>query len=434
MNTPTSARQPIEQLVAFLFSRRESILNQWRTACEADPALPQVALLSREEFNNLMSVILDALEQQLLGQAPTDDPVLAAASHGLHRWQKSHDLPALIRELHHIAAVLAQELRLFGQLYPQAEVPLLQAHIQISELMHKTVLGSISKYDDLQRLAAASRASSLQQALEQTEELSRQRGEVLRTSSHDLRSGFGIIQGAAQLISLEDISPEERLTYQEMLNRNLGNVGAMLTQLMDLARLEAGQEPVHFEEVDVGKMLTDLVAGAQPFASERGLLLRAEGPVPLVTWTDRIKLYRVAQNLLMNALKYTPSGIVSVSWSAENDWRWGFSVQDSGPGLPTGLPDVLHQQLKPTVEPVSVLAPEEGEPTPVHPNAHHDIPAGPVLGQFRSSQPGQAASGEGVGLLIVKQLCELLGATLEIESVKGRGTLFRVQQMIHPPR
>ena len=430
MLTPNSSEQALPELVAFLFSRRETILNKWRAVCEADPALPTISILSREEFNDLMTVILDILEQKLLQTPLSDDPILTGASHGMHRWQKSHSLAALIRELNHMATILAQELLVFGQLYPQADPRLLlHAHLQISELMRETVLGSITKYDELQRLEAAGRVNGLQQALEQTTQLSRLRGDVLRTSSHDLRSGLGIIQSAAYLINLQDISPEERLQYQQMINRNLNNVSALLSQLMDLARLEARQDLLQEEKFNVAQLLKELVASAQPMASERGLLLQADGPESLWVETDRVKIYRIAQNLVINALKYTPAGIVSVSWSAEDKWRWGFSIQDSGPGLPSGLLEVFHQQLKPIDEHPSVLAPEEGQPSLVHPNATHEVPPGSELEAARSDNEDQTSS-EGIGLLIVKRLCEVLGASLDIESVKGRGTLFRVRMLV----
>jgi K+-sensing histidine kinase KdpD len=159
---------------------------------------------------------------------------------------------------------------------------------------------------------------------------------------------------------------------------------------MDLARLEAGHEPLQLEEFDAAKLLTDLVASVQPTATERGLILRADGAASLVVKTDRLKLHRIAQNLLVNALKYTPSstgnpGMISVSWPTENDWRWGFSVQDSGPGLPTGLLEQFHKQLKPVVEPTSVLSPDEGQPVSARPNQDHQQTADPLSAQSSAS-------------------------------------------------
>jgi two-component sensor histidine kinase len=115
---------------------------------------------------------------------------------------------------------------------------------------------------------------------------------------------------------------------------------------------------------------------------------------------------------------------VSVSWSGENDWRWGFSVQDSGPGLPNQLLELFHKQLKPIVEETSVLSPDEGQPVAVRPTEAHQIPSGPELDKLDNRS---REKGEGVGLQIVKRLCELIGATMEIESIQGRGTLFRVR-------
>ena len=220
----------------------------------------------------------------------------------------------------------------------------------------------------------------------------------------------------------------------DMLNRNLTNVQSLLTGLMDLARLEAGHEPLQLEEFDAAKLLTDLVTGVQPMAAERSLILRADGIGPLLVKTDRLKLYRIAQNLVVNALTYTPSsvehpGMVSVSWSTENDWRWGFSVQDSGPGLPAGLLELFHKQLKPIVEVTSVLSPDESQPVSARPNQGHQLPSDPLADQ--STAPGRN-KGEGVGLQIVKRLCELLNANLEIESIAGRGTLFRIRMPIQP--
>lgn len=426
------SREGFTDLINFLFSRRETLLNSWRTACESDPTLAKMSVLSREEFNNLMPVILDILEQQLLGEKPETEPAVAAESHGLHRWQKSLDLPELIKELNHLSVILFGELKLFRQLYPQSNPDIvLQAQQQILLLINETIRGSISKHNELQRLEAANRAASLQEAVGEMEELTRQRGELLRTSSHDLRSGLGIISSAAQVLNMDDLNEEERKRFAEMLNRNIGHVQSLLTGLIDLARLEAGQEPVQVEEFDAAHLLTELVNSAQAMAGERGLILRADGLASSSIRNDRVKIYRIAQNLLVNALKYTPStsarpGLISVSWSTENDWRWGFSVQDSGPGLSAGLVEVLHQQLKPTVEESSVLSPEEGQPVASRPNEKHRIPPGPALAQ--ASQPG-----EGVGLQIVKRLCELVGASLEVESIAGRGTLVRVRMLMHPP-
>ncbi|MBD2757733.1 sensor histidine kinase [Spirosoma validum] len=94
----------------------------------------------------------------------------------------------------------------------------------------------------------------------------------------------------------------------DMLLRNLTTCRSLVTQLMDLARLEAGQEALHIQPLDAGQLLTNLVASYQPLATERGLLLKADGPASLPVACDPLQLQRIIQNLVLNALKHTPTG------------------------------------------------------------------------------------------------------------------------------
>lgn len=383
--------------------------------------------MSREEFNNLLPLLLDLLEQRLLGQPLKTDPIQTATEHGLHRWQKAHTLLETMQELHHLAQILYAQIKAFQELFPQTETGLLlEAHRQVAQLMSETIQGSLQKADELQRLEAVSRAATLQQAVDQMQAISRQRGDLLRTSSHDLRGGFGIISSAAYLLQTEGLDQEERAQFMDMLSRNLGNVKTMLDKLMDLSRLEAGVDPLQLEQVDVAGLLNELVRSAQAMATERGLVLSAAGPDVLVVETDRVKLQRVVQNLLLNALTYTSTGFVSVSWSNEGNTRWVCSVQDSGAGLPDNLTSVLASQLKPVVEPTSTVALEEARPVAVRPSGDQQLPDGSAL----AAKANPITKGEGIGLHIVKRLSELLQATLEIETSSDRGTLVRLRMPV----
>lgn len=416
--------QPLSAIVSYLFAQRETILNNWRTACQADPTLSKGLSLSREEFNNLLPLILDILEARLLEKEPDVDPAITAQAHGLHRWQKSFDLLNTMRELSHLTQILYSELRVFQGLFPQTQADLLlQVHQKIAQIMQETMEGSVFKFDELQRLEAVQRATTLQQALTKMTELSQERVNLLRTSTHDLQGGLGIINGAAYMLKLEGLSDEKREQYLAMLSRNLESVEVMLTELMDLSRIEAGEEKLQIQTVDVAPLLRQLAESGQSLAHERRLVLRANGPDSLPVETDPIKLQRIVQNLLLNALKYTSTGFISVSWSLENESRWLVSVQDSGPGLPSSLAGVFGDQLKPTVEATSVLAIDAAEPVTVLPEGVPTIPGSTKLVEIAK----RTTQGEGIGLQIVKRLCELLKASLEIESIAGRGSLFRVR-------
>ena len=95
----------------------------------------------------------------------------------------------------------------------------------------------------------------------------------------------------------------------------------MLNDVMDLARLEAGQEQRSVEPFDAAVLLRELCEGLQPLAGERGLLLKAVGPTTFPVEGDTVKTRRIVQNLLLNALKYTQEGGVTATWgdSREGD-------------------------------------------------------------------------------------------------------------------
>lgn len=244
--------QPLAELVSYFFTRREAILNNWRITCENDAFLGKISTLSRDEFNNLIPIVLTLLEKRLMKEPEDVDPAIAATSHGLHRWQKSHALLETIRELNHFTQILYNELEAFHALFPKTEARfLLQVHRLIAQFMSETIDGSVKKYDELQRLEAANRASSLQKVIDQMTELSQLRGTMLRTTSHDLRGSFGIINSAAHLLKMDGLSQEERDQFLEMLNRNLTNVQSMLGNLTNLSRLEAGEDMLQIQTIDV---------------------------------------------------------------------------------------------------------------------------------------------------------------------------------------
>lgn len=352
-------------------------------------------------------MMLDALGQRINGQPELTEIGVLAAEHGLHRWKKGYSLAELAIEMQHLGRLLLTELRAFWQLYPLTSATVMAfSYEHMAEFANQINTGSIAQYAELQRQAASDRAEALQKALSKINEMGKQRTDLLRHSSHDLRGSFGALQGAAALLEIVMDSDHERIEVLEILRRNLINCKTLVTQLMDLARLEAGQETVNISPIDAGQLLTDLVVGYQPLASERGLALKADGPANLPVHCDPVLLQRIIQNLVLNALKHTPSGWVLVAWKLQDEY-WIVKVQDTGPGLPGSQMD----------EPVPVL---NGV---LSTSGIEECVSKPV--QRRESAFSQ--KGEGIGLSIVKELCDLLHANLEIESRQGNGTTFTIK-------
>lgn len=195
----------------------------------------------------------------------------------------------------------------------------------------------------------------------------------------------------------------------------------MLDEVMDLARLQAGREVREERPFDAADVLRQLGDGCRPQADQRGLTLRTEGPDTLPVCGDAVKVSRIAQNLLLNAVKYTRAGGVTLGWAdgrKGDSQRWEFWVQDTGPGVPVGSVAPLATALQYATEAAKPAAATTTPPPPVPPTA------------------APPPRGEGIGLSIVKRLCELLDATLEMESRPGEGSTFRVllpKQFSAPP-
>ena len=137
-----------------------------------------------------------------------------------------------------------------------------------------------------------------------------------------------------------------------------------------------------------------------------------------------VKTQRIAQNLLLNALKYTRRGGVTVSWgdSRQNDaHRWMLCVTDTGPGLHAGPGAPIAGALEEATEDARQV--EETARTGLKEAADKTTP--PSTAAVDTS-PVHQQRGEGIGLSIVKRLCELLDASIEMDSTLGEGTALRV--------
>jgi signal transduction histidine kinase len=283
---------------------------------------------------------------------------------------------------------------------------------------------STTQYWQLHQTEVAGYVSDLKHALATLNTLERARAEAWREAAHDLRGSVSVVTGASSVLDRPDLPEPARSRFLGMLQRSVASLHEMLNDLMDLARLEAGFEHRTITSFDAAAMLRDFCATSLPLAESKGLYLRAEGPEHVVVEGDRAKISRILQNLLLNALKYTERGGITVSWQGEDaspGANWAFCVQDTGPGLDAGPGAPVAQQLYEATQVVHRMEDAQADGTP----SEHTLPAHTQPTQSQTKPPHQAR-GEGVGLSIVKRLCELLDASIELETSPGEGSTFRV--------
>lgn len=233
-----------------------------------------------------------------------------------------------------------------------------------------------------------------------------------------------MVSGASIVLDRKNVTDGTRHEFSDLLNWGVASLHEMLNDLMSLARLDAGLEQRKVAPFDAGVLLREFCETSLPLANERGLFLKMEGPTSLPVHGDRAKTQRILQNLLLNALKYTLLGGVKVIWGSveSHDARdWMFCVQDTGPGLEEGQSAPMARQLYEATQ-----TSHAGDEIHAQEKSVADLDHAPTVPAQSNPLPVSQQPGEGVGLSIVKRLCELLDASLELETSPGEGSTFRV--------
>jgi signal transduction histidine kinase len=420
-----------------LSTRRQALLGNWQRSIERDPELTTSSGLSRAQFNDHIPEVLDAFERRLQARDPVEkelafeDQRSSAADHGLHRWQQGYRQREAIREWGHLQYWILNELEEYALAHPELHPTVMPvARRALVRLCGEGVCESAASYERLQRSEAASRVRELNAALQHLQRLERQRAEVWREAAHDLRGSVGVISNASTLLAHEAAGDSRRTHTSQILQRSVAALHDLLTDLIDLARLEAGEEQRQVAAFDAAVLLKEYCESVRPLAVQRNLFLAAEGPSSLPVEGDAGKVQRIAQNLILNALDITERGGVRVQWAERgvaSAGQWLLCVSDTGPGFQPESPsaplgEALWQATQEAHEAEARAAEAEvaGEAQPPR------LAPAAVLPSLTESHSNRRTGGEGIGLSIVKRLCELLDASLELETAPGTGTTFRV--------
>ena len=405
------------------------LLADWRGAVAADPLLTANRSLPRGQLIDHLPGWLDSFAV-VLGTPPGEPAAERAEksdaeAHGVQRWQQGYDLHEVTREWGCLHRCLVAEIEGFAAAHPELPAAVAsEARLKLAERISEALSLSAEKYFRLERMAAAGSVRDLERALADVRDLERKRAELWQQAAHDLRGNLGVVSNVAQGLEFRNLPAERREDFLALLRNNVTALRHLLDDVTELARLQAGQEQRRVAAFDAAGLLQQLVSDVRPFAESRGLYVATTGPDKLEVEGDPIKVRRIAQNLLLNALKYTTSGGVTIEWedgTASDRDRWHFQVQDTGPGFHAGPGAPIVDALQPAgVDHGAASVPAAA--------------ADAAASDGADERPVEQAQGEGIGLAIVKRLCDLLDAAIEIESSAERGTRVRVQLPRRYPR
>jgi signal transduction histidine kinase len=421
-------------LAAHLAQRRAAVLQIWRQAVHDDPAMSTGQSLSRAQINDHIPSLLAAFERDLLrpvDPAPPPPPgtdietetAADAEAHGLHRWHQGYDLSEVTRELGHLNECVSGELEDFAQANPSLPPAVMaEARRRWARACTVAIAESTTQFFLLQQLEAAGHIEELEGALDELREIEGLRAALWQQAAHDLRGNVAVVSNATAGLAHRALPENTRERFLGLLQRNVQALNHLLNDVTSLARLQAGEEKRQVQPLDAAALLRDLTQSLAGVAEQRGLILQCDGPAQLLVEGDAIKTRRIAQNLILNALTYTEEGGVDVRWgdAPQGDGkRWAMTLRDTGPGMHGGRGALLAGALEHATAMNHGQAGQDPAATDGAVNAATARPPGPQRGPQRSA-------GEGLGLSIVKRLCDLLDATVEVQSDCGVGTTFTI--------
>ena len=221
------------------------------------------------------------------------------------------------------------------------------------------------------------------------EKLDRTKTEFLSIVSHEFRTALTGIQGFSELIRDGGLETDEVRAYGGYIFNDADRISRLIGDMLDLDRMESGRMSIRLTDVDINDVLSEAMTRA---ASTSAVIVEFKADLdprlPIVAG-DRDRLIQVVSNLVNNAVKYSPDGgTVTLSTRSEGGFAL-VSVADTGLGIP---PDEI----------------------------------GHVFERFRRVRSGaaQAIPGTGLGLTIVKQIVEMHGGKIWVESAVGHGSAF----------
>ena len=264
--------------------RRTAILQVWRSTVDDDPQLATASSLPRAQFYDHIPGVLDTFQRKLQarpaqqGDSAEEKQDEDAASHGLVRWQQGFHLREVTREWGYLHLCLLDELEDYASAHPDLEPGVMPWRGEPwRNCAAKASARARRNISTCSRSRPWGNSEDLEHALEHSRRLEEQRVRLLYEAAHDLRGNLGTVVNASTCLNLENISESVRGFLLRSLQQSVTALHSMLDDVMDLARLEAGQAAMR-ETVRCRRPLRGLCEDLQPLAGERGLFLKAAGP------------------------------------------------------------------------------------------------------------------------------------------------------------
>jgi len=220
----------------------------------------------------------------------------------------------------------------------------------------------------------------------------------MSVAAHEMRTPLTSVMGYAELLAGLTEEGSKARQHAETIRRQAERMEAVVAELLTVTRLEAGREELVVEPVDMGAIARQVAAGLQPLAEAGGIHLAVRADGHCEVRGDVPKLERVVENLVTNAIKYSPEGAAVTVAARREGEAVVVEVRDSGHGIPAeDAPHVFEKFYR---------------------------------AKCRRTEHVQ---GTGLGLAIVRLIVEAHGGSVSLRTVEGQGSTFTVALPVQGP-
>ncbi|MEM6438329.1 MAG: ATP-binding protein [Pseudomonadota bacterium] len=258
----------------------------------------------------------------------------------------------------------------------------------------RDALRALDEINDRLEDKVSERTEALSAARDAAEAANVAKSRFLAAAGHDLLQPLNAARLFLGALDETSLDSEQHLLV-ERLGSSLQSVDSLLNAILDISRLEKEEEPPSFAPVDLAELFEELRREFELQARAKGLELRVV-PTRRFVLSEAALLRRVLQNLLANAVRYTPSGRVVIG-ARRRQGAVAIEVRDTGPGIAADFHEAVFEEFR-RLDHVEALGPTTADGAP----------------------------GMGLGLAIVRRACQRLGHSLDLVSDEGRGSCFRV--------
>ena len=261
--------------------------------------------------------------------------------------------------------------------------------LDVSEKFH----GTIILFEDITELKEAEK--QLIKAKNSAESQDRMKSAFLANMSHDIRTPIHGILGLIELLKDETISQDESKTYYDIIHSSGETLLNLINDIIDISKIEVGELQINMVTVNLKEILKELYVTYKRIRNtldKEDIELKLEMddvPEKLILKTDKTRFRQIMSNLLGNALKFTFEGSIVFGYSMFSESEVTFYVKDTGIGIPEEKHEHIFERFKRVY-----------------------------------TKGKESVEGTGLGLAICKQLTELLGGKIWVESIPETGSVF----------